>query len=352
MGEAYITRRGGSNPLNFKVVGGTSAPSNPKENTIWVNTDQKITSWHFGADEPNVYDVQTESNYPWKLYAPHHLRDGDILNFTIPGDPNDQFEAIRLQDSAGKEYYVRQGSGSAVAAWPAGTKVGVRISNDLHPIKGWVGHGTAYLYAWDKYYHEEGTAWMTTGISSTTAFDALKKNGIQVYPISAKQYVNGAWVDKTAKSYIGGKWVDWWNGELYKDGNEYITFTGGWESRKSTEAAGTVKKNASNFVVSTSDYQLIYCKTVDTVDLTKYSKVTFKVTDISASVHNEITLGVYPENFDFRWTDTTAQLKLTYETGKHSIDVSALSGKYYVAVRAASNSGVSTTVTVSEVFLE
>ena len=79
----------GSGGLNFKVVGGTSQPTNPKENTIWVNTSTTITGYVFSAAEPA---------------AP-----------------------------------------------------------------------------------EEGMVWITTGTSSTVEFNALKKNGIQVYPISAKQ---------------------------------------------------------------------------------------------------------------------------------------------------------------------
>ena len=55
----------------------------------------------------------------------------------------------------------------------------------------------------------EGMVWVSVGTSSTVAFNALKKNGIQVYPLSAKQYVNGVWVDKIAKSYQGGEWVNW-----------------------------------------------------------------------------------------------------------------------------------------------
>lgn len=35
--------------LNFTVVGGTTKPSNPTENTIWVNTSTAITSWVFDA---------------------------------------------------------------------------------------------------------------------------------------------------------------------------------------------------------------------------------------------------------------------------------------------------------------
>ena len=54
-----------------------------------------------------------------------------------------------------------------------------------------------------------GMVWISTGDSSGVAFNALKKNAIQVYPLFAKQYVNGAWVDVTAYSYRGGEWVGW-----------------------------------------------------------------------------------------------------------------------------------------------
>ena len=55
----------------------------------------------------------------------------------------------------------------------------------------------------------EYDVWFPTGTSSTVEFNALKKHGIQVYPTSAKQYIGGAWVDKTSKSWQGGAWVDW-----------------------------------------------------------------------------------------------------------------------------------------------
>ena len=43
--------------LNFKVVGGTTQPADPKENTIWVNTDQPITGFYFAASQPeNMQD--------------------------------------------------------------------------------------------------------------------------------------------------------------------------------------------------------------------------------------------------------------------------------------------------------
>lgn len=52
MGTCFLHGNGGGSELNFKVVGGTTQPENPKENTIWVNTDTAITAWVFSASEP------------------------------------------------------------------------------------------------------------------------------------------------------------------------------------------------------------------------------------------------------------------------------------------------------------
>lgn len=61
MGELMITRRGqfettgggGAEGLNFEVVGGIVLPSDPAENTIWVNTDTEIAGWAFSPEEPD-----------------------------------------------------------------------------------------------------------------------------------------------------------------------------------------------------------------------------------------------------------------------------------------------------------
>lgn len=43
---------GGGTSLNFKVVGGTTEPSNPTENTIWVKAE-KIGAWYFSTTQPD-----------------------------------------------------------------------------------------------------------------------------------------------------------------------------------------------------------------------------------------------------------------------------------------------------------
>lgn len=43
----------GGAALNFKVVGSTTEPASPEENTIWVNTDTEITGWTLAANQPD-----------------------------------------------------------------------------------------------------------------------------------------------------------------------------------------------------------------------------------------------------------------------------------------------------------
>lgn len=56
MGIAFLYGNGGSGGgggLNFRVLGGATAPSNPKENDIWVNTEIKIPYYLFDNTEPS-----------------------------------------------------------------------------------------------------------------------------------------------------------------------------------------------------------------------------------------------------------------------------------------------------------
>ena len=52
MGSCFLHGNGGASVLNFKVVDGSSQPSNPKANTLWVNTTTKIEGWAFSASQP------------------------------------------------------------------------------------------------------------------------------------------------------------------------------------------------------------------------------------------------------------------------------------------------------------
>lgn len=54
--EALQSKAAAAAPMNFSVVGGTTAPADPGQNTIWANTDVEITGWDFTADEPDLVE--------------------------------------------------------------------------------------------------------------------------------------------------------------------------------------------------------------------------------------------------------------------------------------------------------
>ena len=234
------TNVGGGAGLNFKVIGNPQ-PETAKDNTIWVDTDVRITGWNFNATQPETA--------------------------------------------------------------------------------------------------EEGMVWFLTGTSSTAPFNALKKNGITVYPLSAKQYVSGAWVDKTAKSYQNGAWVDWWNGELYDAGNEYETFTGGWTAT-ALSSTTQVTKDITSMTIKT-DYgdDALHCS--DKMDLTDFSKlvVTGNSFRNNSSAQRKAgntkiciwsAIGSSLTNGRVAYADYPAE---DYD-GEFELDVSSLTGEYYVGVFA------------------
>lgn len=45
---------GGGGGLNLKVVGGATQPINPRENTIWINTNTTITGYFLSPTQPNT----------------------------------------------------------------------------------------------------------------------------------------------------------------------------------------------------------------------------------------------------------------------------------------------------------
>ena len=346
MADAYITRRGGINPLNFKVVGGTSAPSNPKENTIWVDTDTEIAEWHFGAEEPNVVKVEKGPDL-YMIIAPHKLSAGDILNFTIPATASSVYEAIRIYDPGLSKYYcVRQHNGTVLTGWFAGVRVCVRISDDINTIGDWSGNGTAYLIAWDSYYHPDGIVWIQTGTSSPVKFNALKKNGIQVYPLSAKQYVGGAWVAKTAKSYQSDAWKEWSPaGALYYNGDQCVGTSGGWNARGWVNS-GTIPNTIVPSVAFNADHMQITLDSGNLVsgavevvkdqDLTSVSKLTI---DFEATTYAyQVRLLVIPRSTSYL-DEAVCSVDLQASGGQTtvarrtvSLDVSGVSGSYDVVI--------------------
>ena len=219
---------------------------------------------------------------------------------------------------------------------------------------------TSYIFsATEPAAPEEGMVWITTGTSSGAEFNALKKNGIQVYPISAKQYVSGAWVDVTAKSYQGGEWVDWIV-KLFVPGMTPEITALGWKAYSSqTARAPTVSVGADVITVSQPHASGGYTGVAyfEKRDLSAASKITMVYTlshvidegDESTGlfVWSEVNSGYYIANsaaFSSVPDDTTS--------GTLTVDVKALSGEYYIGVGIRGASSYTPTLKISELTIE
>lgn len=377
MASGYKARGGGVNPLNFKVVGGTSAPSNPKENTIWVNCSLNITSWDFSATEP-----QRRSNNRNMLAYPFDdtTLTYNNVTFTDNGDGT-----IKVNGTATGNCYFRIRANGSMEGTNNGA-IPFRIPSGTYTLSGngntdavrlnlgysydgttvnWVNtnanksvtfildktalicvrlqvlSGSAISNATIKPQLERGSTatsfikgvsggqvWFKTGTSSPAEFNTLKKNGISVYPISTYQWNGSAWISRVAKNYKSGAWVDFMY-YVFKEGTGYCNGHTGFTnaSATSSEITMTLKSSNSNTTYSNSN---------ETVDVTPYKTATFEGVTASFSGSS----GFYQKAWLYVGT-ANAQIgegisgsSGTFMTnGKITIDVSSLTGK--VSVRGA-----------------
>lgn len=200
----------------------------------------------------------------------------------------------------------------------------------------------------------EGMVWILTGNTSTVSFNALKKNGIRIYPLIARQYVAGAWVDVDAKIYQNGEWVSWIT-YLYNNGNECTALTGGWTSTPSKNVGGyfvsdsiTVTKN-TNHTKITSD-KTACGKLVHTKNKINLKDVKDLIFNCVSTVSGDCSVKVgawsaIPTTSSY--VDPVASI--TNPNGIVSLDVSSLSGEYYIGVFASSYSTGTLAATLTDV---
>lgn len=193
----------------------------------------------------------------------------------------------------------------------------------------------------------EGKVWFFTGTRSAAEFNALRKNGIQICPLSAKQYVSGAWVAKTAKSYQNGAWRDWVT-FLIQQGADNTAVTGGWKAQAKAlsghEAyAPTVTNNGDHLTLTLPKGSKwrggIYIAN-NKLDLTDIKTITVVGSGTSGSNSSARGFGIWSSIGSYMFDNNPA--KVTMEAfGEWSLDVSEFTGEYIIGFYMASG-GVET----------
>jgi hypothetical protein len=202
--------------------------------------------------------------------------------------------------------------------------------------------GAWYFSATQPEEMQEWDVWFPTGTASSVEFNALKKNTLQVYPLSAKQYVGGEWKNVTAMSYVENEWKDWIF-YLFHDGVLHPSVTG-WDamSLASVYTQGSVNVGEERISFTAGIRSDGWCTTLHcplpAIDLTEHKTVIFDI-EFAAHVNDEgsgksargngVCIVQSTQAFDSAVAKHVAT-KASRQTV--SLDVSSVTGEYYIGL--------------------
>ena len=334
MGSVALHGFGSGAPLNFKIVGGTTEPTNPKENMIWVNTDQKITGWNFSATDPFNFKIASNAGavvgtaggitFTKKNAGKAIFAFARNETFTIPLLISDSQDAAVLARSDGEEHeafaftykdkiWYNTYPGLGMDLWDTATP-NIENTTDIVAIK---------EYLVDMLEKAEGMVWIATEASSPVEFNALKKNGLQVYPLKASQYISGAWTEVAAKIYQSGSWKDLITDfVLYDRGTKNVTFT--------TNGNGSLSEASDHLTFkATADEYSTFDAVVDrTFDLTLYKTMTFDYQTIN---NNSVFAAIVMDGDTVVARANASSTATTFGTA--TVDISELKGEHKLKIR-------------------
>lgn len=189
-----------------------------------------------------------------------------------------------------------------------------------------------------------GLAWISIGVASAAAFNAVKKQTMMVYPVAAKQYVDGAWANKGAMIYLDGAWVSFSTEAvyLYIEGDTCESLTGGYtvaamKAASSESGTGTpaVTYGDSSMVIKPVKSTAIgtyiggIVRTKSKIDCSQYDTLIFEGTVAGISTGNGKI--AFWSTMGANQSENQAKYKmLSNGSDPITVDVSDLTGSYYI----------------------
>lgn len=185
----------------------------------------------------------------------------------------------------------------------------------------------------------EGMVWLVTGTASTVEFNAIKKNGLWVYPTGCQQYVSGAWAEKQIMVYLNGSWRrnDIW---ILKDGVINTKITGGFNFANYAQFANGLLKISysgntggaytSKSLIDLTDHSTLTARAKQTARAAPVYGLKFGIDKVAANIVSmNPSVGGQVQDVTADYIDV-------------NIDISNITGAYYVGA-----AGVCTADTVS-----
>lgn len=374
---------GGGEQLNFTVINSTSEPTYPVENTLWLDNNWALNCWTFGPELP----LRKSKNINFVTY-PYASGTNTSSGVTFTDNGNG---TITVNGTATKDVYFRASRATAeegmfllpagtyfLSGCPSGGSSGtykvqlITMDSNLSTVSTIEDYGIGKEFTLSEdtlcrvnfavmsgtkinglnvYFQVEqgrsassfekgnanGQVWIKPNYNSAVSFEALKnkgKNTVILQPGEAYMFTEASgWTKRSCKIYQNGAWKtleaseETWDGYYFKNGEQYTNITGGWSTDGwSNSATATVD---STIVVSASGSNTARIGTANSVDLTNVKKLWFD----SPSGANGYSSGYLCVTSAKSSSSFAASVAVN--AGRGSLDVSSLSGKYYICLYAS-----------------
>jgi hypothetical protein len=183
----------------------------------------------------------------------------------------------------------------------------------------------------------EYDVWFSVDITRSVEFNALKKNGIHVFPGLAKQYIGGVLIGKVASIYQNGEWIQFSADRyyLFKSGEGALVSI---KTYRETSAKVSVTTDSISTSASSDGNCYASIRTEAKIDLSQYIKMCLQYTaatpewggNIIGVTSTAFTKGDAQPNNGVSYAATTAIGQATNVT-KAVLDISAINDSLYCA---------------------
>lgn len=407
MAKGFKCGSSGGYSLNFDVVPGATRPTAPKENTIWANSSDSTASWVVSPTEPHRVSRTTNLVvYPY-LYG---TRTNSGVTFTVDDSAGGKGKitvngtntssgsiVYRLSDSGveKRELLLQPGEyclcGNCANSSASTHRLTLAYTYDDWATTGSVydNSGTGESFTLTKvakarvsiqvmakqavsnavYWPQiergatatnftlgdaSGQVWVKTDPASEVLLNIVKKNSVYIKPSAVYEYTTGdGWALRNGEVYQRDAWAaleEPWDGYYFKDGELYTDITGGWTSdgwgnTGAVNIGSTITLSGNNAQAQTAKVG-----TAQPVDLTGARTLWYD----SPSGNNGQPYGGFlcvTKAKSIATTDVVTLVTIN-NAGEGSVDVSGLSGEYYVCLYATAHTAGTAYVDVRAIWIE
>lgn len=319
--------------LPFRVIGGTTQPSNPKDGDIWVKTSVPIMRTEF-------------ANGTWASGGVGLVFLAGTLGGSNPTGANSTVWAINKNTGTDKYILKITLTGCKQVQGSKGNWVNL----DAYRYYGgtWVQFSSEFTATINITYPAGSTCTVTDG---TTTLTAPNTSGTWACVVLNA----GTWtarcgiIQKAVTVSTSGITVpvDLTIMELFDNGNQYIDITGGWTNNtgfmynSSNTGKGTVTIGESIRCVAGPNTSA-YASTVKKVNLSGYKNITVTVTDLGSKSYELVIMPIVG------YMQTNAVAYATLASAITTLPIS-LEGEYYICVGTGGEPSVEVTSVVLEV---